>query len=246
MRPYMKFMNYATSRGLCKSSFGNSRRSPLGLDGLHCIQCHLDILKAGDDMDIRTERARRISETIADIRAIESTKGVTPAALDGIKSELLKLAEDRSLFPMEEFAIDPDTDGISGLFRLAEDDDHRFALYASVGNPGKGVPPHNHTTWAVIAGVHGEEHNIFYTRTDDGSVAGQGVVEPTGEETVRHGTGVTLMPDDIHSIHIKGETQTLHLHMYGLALEQLHERVMYDRQAGTYKVFSAEQNIKSI
>jgi len=195
-------------------------------------------------MDIRTERARRISETIADIREIESAKGVSPAALDGIKSVLFDLAADKSLFPLEDFPIDPETDGNSVVYRLSEDGDHRFALYASTAQPGKGVAPHNHTTWAVIVGVHGDEHNIFYSRTDDGSVAGEGMVEPIREETVRHGSGVTLMPDDIHSIHVTGDQQTVHLHMYGLALEQLHERVMYDRTLGTYKVFPATQNIK--
>jgi len=63
---------------------------------------------------------------------------------------------------------------------------------------------------------------------------------------VRHGSGVTLMPDDIHSIHVTGDTQTVHLHMYGLALEQLHERVMYNRELGTYAVFPATQNIKAL
>jgi predicted metal-dependent enzyme (double-stranded beta helix superfamily) len=197
-------------------------------------------------MDIRAERDRCISETIDAIRKIESDQGVTPEALDDIKSELFRLARDKSLFPMKDFPIDPESDGNSVVYRLAEDDDHRFALYASTAMPGKGVPPHNHTTWAVIVGVHGDEHNIFYARTDDGSVDGEGVVEPSSEETVRHGTGVTLMPDDIHSIHVTGDSQTVHLHMYGLALEQLHERVMYDRQAGTYKVFPATQNIKPL
>ncbi len=34
--------------------------------------------------------------------------------------------------------------------------------------------------------------------------------------------------------------------MYGLALEQLHEHVMYNTRAGTYKIFPATQNIKPV
>ncbi len=194
-------------------------------------------------MDIRADRQTAVAETISEIRGIEAEKGVNPESLDAIKGVLLQLAGRRELFPEDHFPVGPD-DANGVVYRLSEDDDHRFALYASTGLPGKSVPPHNHTTWAVIVGVHGDEHNIFYERTDDGSESGVGEVRQTGEFTVSFGCGVTLMPDDIHSVHVTGEEKTVHLHMYGLALEQLHERVMYDTQAGTTKVVPAPQNIK--
>ena len=194
-------------------------------------------------MDIAQQRDEAVAVAIADIRAIEQAQGVTPAALDAIKGVLLKLAARRELFPEDHFPVGAD-DGNSVVYRLSEDDDHRFALYASTALPGKDVYPHNHTTWAVIVGVHGDERNIFYDRTDDGSRQGIGEVRKTGEFTVSFGGGVTLMPEDIHSIHVTGAQKKVHLHMYGLALEQLHERVMYNTQAGTYKVFPATQNIK--
>lgn len=195
--------------------------------------------------DIREKRAEAVAGTVAAVRAIEKQEGVNPAALEAIKAELLKLAARRELFPMAHFPV-PAGEGNGVIYRLNEDPDHRFALYASTGVPGKGVHPHNHTTWAVIVGVHGDEHNVFYKRTDDLRTPGKGTLAKTGEATVSPGTGVTLMPDDIHSIHVTGEINTVHLHMYGLALEQLHERVMYDTRAGTYRVFPATQNIKPI
>jgi len=197
-------------------------------------------------MTIVQDRDRAVAVAVERIRAIEETDGVNPGALAKIKDVLLGLAGQRSLFPIGDFPIDTATDGNSVIYRLSEDADHRFALYASAALPDKGVPPHNHTTWAVIVGVHGDEHNIFYERTDDGSVDGEGTVGVVSEETVTVGNGVTLMPDDIHSIHVTGEAQTVHLHMYGLALEQLHERVMYNRELGTYTVFPATQNIKAM
>jgi len=180
--------------------------------------------------DIRDRRNTAVKDTVAAVRRIEREKGVNAAALDAVKAELLKLAARRELFPIKNFPVAPH-EGNGVIYRLSEDEDHRFALYASTGVPGKGVHPHNHTTWAVIVGVHGDEHNVFYRRSDDGS---------------RPGKGVTLMPDDIHSIFVTGTTNTVHLHLYGLALDQLHERVMYDTRAGTYKVFPATQNIKPI
>ncbi len=196
-------------------------------------------------MDIREQRVKAVAGAIADIRDIEEAQGVNPEALDAIKGVLLNLADQRDLFPEDHFLVGPE-DGNSVVYRLSEDENHRFALYASTALPGKGVHPHNHTTWAVIVGVHGEERNIFYERTDDGSQEGIGEIHQIDEFTVSFGNGITLMPDDIHSIQVTGEQKTVHLHIYGLALEQLHERVIYDTQAGTYKVFPTTQNIKPI
>ena len=194
-------------------------------------------------MDVRADRKTAVAAAISEIRGIEADRGVNPEALDAIKGVLMQLAGRRDLFPLDDFPVGPD-DGNSVVYRLSEDDDHRFALYASTALPGKGVSPHNHTTWAVIVGVHGDEHNIFYERTDDGSETGIGELRQTGEFTVSFGCGATFMPDDIHSINVTGEEKAVHLHLYGLALEQLHERVIYDTRAGTYKVFPPTQNIK--
>ncbi len=194
-------------------------------------------------MDTRTRRNEAVARTIEKVRAVERDQGVTRDSLEAIKGLLLELAGRRELFPLGDFPANAE-DGTGVIYRLAEDADHRFALYASAGAPGKSVPPHNHTTWAVIVGVHGDEHNVFYERVDDGSVPGRGEVRPSGEFTVTHGTGVTLMPDDIHSIHVTGDKPTVHLHLYGLALEQLHERIMFDTAEGTYKVLPAIQDIR--
>ena len=82
----------------------------------------------------------------------------------------------------------------------------------------------------MIAGFLGDELNWFYERTNDKSVGGQGALNQFGEEAVQYGTGVAFLPDDIHSIHVEGDEKTVHLHMYGLAFEQLHERVMYNKE----------------
>ncbi|MEE2699049.1 MAG: hypothetical protein VX923_05070 [Pseudomonadota bacterium] len=194
-------------------------------------------------MDIRKERKKAVAETIVDIRKIEGDLGVNNASLEVIKDVLLGLADKKELFPKDQFPIE-DEDGNSVLFKLSEDDDHRFALYASAAIPKKNVNPHNHTTWAVIVGLYGNERNVFYERLDDGSKDGIGIIKPTREFVVTHGNGVVLMPDDIHSIHVTGDKKTVHLHMYGLALEQLHHRIMFNTLAGTYKVFPATKNIK--
>ena len=191
-------------------------------------------------------RQAAISETIASIRTVEAGRGVNPAALEEIRALLLNLAERRELFPAGDFPCELDERGQNPIYVLSEDADKRFALYMSVSQGAKRVPPHNHTTWAVIAGVAGEERNVFYERADDGSQPGKATLRVTGEETVRPGSGVTLMPEDIHHIETPAEGHTLHLHMYGLALDRLPERDIYDLEAGTTRKFTAKQNLRPL
>ncbi|MBU0723415.1 MAG: cysteine dioxygenase family protein [Alphaproteobacteria bacterium] len=187
-------------------------------------------------------RAAAVAETIAQIRAIEAEKGVTPAAIEDFKQVLADLARRSELFPRSDF---PTADLKNDIFiRLSEDDDKRFALYLNSGSPGKETPPHNHTTWAVIAGIDGEEHNKVYRRTDDGSVPGKGQVEVAFEKSVGPGEAIGFMPSDIHSIHVLTDRPILHLHMYGKGLEQLRGRIYFDVAAGTYSHFPSHPDIR--
>jgi rhodanese-related sulfurtransferase len=130
------------------------------------------------------------------------------------------------------------------IYRLSEDADRRFALYASAGRPGKSQPPHNHTTWAAIAGVHGEEHNVFYARVDDRTVPGRGTLRRTGERVVRRGGSCAFLPDDFHTIEVTGDVPSLHLHMYGRSLEDLPGRIAFAHDGGgDYAVFPASPTI---
>lgn len=182
------------------------------------------------------ERRKAIEVAVADIRAIEKREGVTRASLENIKARLIKLAARNDLFDPKDYP--PPAAGQklrSCLYRLSEDADHRFALYANASIGGYGTPAHNHTTWAVIVGVTGEELNKFYDR------AGAGVKEK-GRDVVRQGTGVAFMPEDLHSIHI--EAPLLNFHMYGLALEQLGKREFYKEKEGRWEVFPAHSDIR--
>lgn len=189
-------------------------------------------------------RNTAVAEAIDRIRAIEAGQGVSHASLAAIRDVLRDLAASRELFPPEDFPIVKDEAGQNPIYLLSEDEDKRFALYLSCAQGEKVVPPHDHTTWAVIVGVEGEEYNTFYERSDDGSVEGAGYLRVVGEAVVGPGIGVCLMPEDIHHIETYGKTPTMHLHMYGLALDQLTERVVYDMDEGTYSLFTSKQNIR--
>ena len=192
-------------------------------------------------MNLHQERAAAVRHLVDEARLIEKA-GVTRANLDKIGVLLSSLASRADLFPQDEFPLGPD----GGIYRLSEDPDHRFALYASVGGPGKKVPPHNHTTWAIIAGVHGAERNVVYDRLDNG--AREGVVQlreaPSKEKTLQRGDVIAYLPDDFHHIETPaGSGNALHLHFYGLSLEHLPDRVSVDMATGAAKRFMAKARI---
>jgi predicted metal-dependent enzyme (double-stranded beta helix superfamily) len=188
-------------------------------------------------MNRTEERNGLIASLVADVRAIEAREGVTRESLERIRARLAQLAARTDLFTLDDFPPPrPGDRRTSCLYRLAEDDDHRFALYANTGNGRYASPVHNHTTWAVIVGVSGDELNRFYDRTPDGGV------HEKGQHVVRQGTGVAFMPDDFHSIHIDGAV--LNFHMYGRALEQLPEREFYDPAKKSWAVYPAHPDIR--
>ncbi len=197
-------------------------------------------------LSMAVPRGEAVSAAIDRIRAIEAKQGVSHASLDAIRNVVRDLSLRRDLFPPEDFPIVRDEKGNGPIYLLSEDEDKRFALYLSCSQDEKKVPPHDHTTWAVIVGVEGEEYNMFYERTDDGSVEGEATLTMMGETVVRPGTGVCMLPEDIHHIETFGTSLTMHLHMYGLALDQLTGRMVYDLEEGTCLPFTSKQNIRPV
>ncbi len=183
------------------------------------------------------ERTREINAAVADIRAIEQMDGVNRSSLSKIRQRLMLLAARTDLFTLADYPPpEPGSKRTSCLYRLAEDADQRFALYANAAQGHYGTPAHNHTTWAVIAGVSGEELNRFYDRTADNGVSER------GQHVVRQGTGVSFMPDDLHSIHI--EAPLLNFHMYGLGLEALTRREYFKPAENAWAIFPPHTDIR--
>lgn len=178
-----------------------------------------------NEMDIGAARTAAVAATVARIRAIEAKEGVTRAALDAIMAELQALAAQEHLFPSAEFPPPPAGEKGARRYLLQEDEGGRFALYLNALNPGNETKPHDHTTWAVVVAVDGEELNKVYAKREGG-------LDLVREVVVKPGQGIALMPEDIHSIHTLGDRPTRHLHMYGLALEKLDNRMAYDPATG--------------
>ena len=182
-------------------------------------------------------RREAIATAMADIHGLVGTGAPDRHDLSKVRERLVELASRSDLFPRGDLPPPlPGSGGRSILYRLAEDEDHGFALYANASLGGYGTPAHNHTTWAVIAGVHGSELNRFYDRSEDGGVAQRGEFE------VVAGRGVAFMPDDLHSIHI--DAPLLNFHLYGRGLEQLDRREYYEADSRQWRVFPAHSDIR--
>lgn len=189
-------------------------------------------------MTVAEDRRAAISKTVGAIRNLAGSADISPQLLGKFKEELISLAREKHLFTLDDFPPpDAESKRRSCLYRLSEDDDHGFALYANAANGNVNAPPHDHTTWAVIVGVLGQEENRFYKRVPTG-------VEQIGSEMVEKGTGVTLMPDEIHTIHIEAGEPVLNFHMYGLGLEQLHGRNFWNKTKEIWEVFPAHTDIR--
>lgn len=98
---------------------------------------------------------------------------------------------------------------------LAEDD---LYVITVCWPPGQDASPHDHQTWAVVAGIDGVEKNFHWLRKDDGSKPGYAEVDLHSEVNVGPGDTCTMLPDDIHSVLNDTDKPTLSLRIYGKVL----------------------------
>ena len=185
--------------------------------------------------DVAEIRSRQVQALIDDTRAILEAKPLDRNALDGIRSRIVEVAARKELWSEADYPS-PEPGEQQNRFLIGQESPTGISLYLNVLRAGKKIPPHNHTTWACIAAVDGVEHNTLYDRLDDGATPGKADIRAREVVAVKPGTALAMLPDDVHSVEIKGDQIIRHLHFYGRPLETLDKRVTFDIENGTCKI----------
>jgi predicted metal-dependent enzyme (double-stranded beta helix superfamily) len=191
-------------------------------------------------MTIQTRRDAAVAAALDEVGKIEAGHGITRESLALITKTLQRLAEHKDLFGFDEFPPPPaDGKDTSKRYRINGDDPRGYALYLNAIIPGKTTIPHNHDTWAAIVACEGEELNRLYRRTDDRSDPDNAKIVLDREVTVKPGTPISFLADDLHSIHVSGPNPTLHFHLYGRPLDTLSGRIGIEPDTGRIVKYNA-------
>ena len=123
-----------------------------------------------------------------------------------------------------------------GVHLLHEEPDHSLAVFLLAWLPGRGTPPHDHGTWAVVAGVEGVERNIRYERLDDRTRPGYAELGVKHDFLAGEGDLVCMRTGGIHAVHNETDRVTLSLHTYGKHINYTN-RSQFDLQTNAQAPF---------
>lgn len=158
-------------------------------------------------------RTYTLTDFVRDLRAITSEVDDPQDIIVRVSPLAERLAIAKDWLQPEHYTCDPEQG--FGVHLLHEEPDHTLAVFAIAWLPGRGAPPHNHGTWAVVSGVDGVERNIFWKRLDDGSQSGYAALRRNGEKEFGPGDVVAFLPHEIHSVINDNDRITVSLHTYG-------------------------------
>jgi predicted metal-dependent enzyme (double-stranded beta helix superfamily) len=115
----------------------------------------------------------------------------------------------------------------AAIHTVHEEADHSLAVFVVTWLPGDETPPHDHGTWAVIAGLEGHETNHWWRRLDDGSNPGYADVRRAGRQRIDASSIIAMAGDAIHSLHNDSDAVSVTLHVYGINVDYT-DRRKYD------------------
>jgi len=169
-----------------------------------------------------------VADLAADLRRITSETGDEKEIIRRVCPLVKRMADETSGWLSDDYYRCNDDQGF-GTHLLHEEPNHDLAVFAVAWLPGSGTPPHDHGTWAVVAGVEGDETNINWKRLDDGSKPDYAKVEEVNRVVAKPGHIMAFLPRDIHAVWNETDRVTLSLHVYGRHINHT-DRFQFDPQ----------------
>ncbi|KAA3633387.1 MAG: hypothetical protein DWQ08_01970 [Proteobacteria bacterium] len=172
---------------------------------------------------------------VDDLRRVARDTCDEDAILTRVGPLARRFAADGSWFDERYYRTDP-KQGF-GVHLLHEEQDHTLAILVVAWQPGGGTPPHDHGTWAVVAGIEGDETNVRYRRIDARDRPGYATLEPDDEFAAGPGDLVCMKNGGIHAVRNDTDAVTVSLHTYGMHVN-FTDRCQYDTETGETKYFT--------
>ena len=155
-----------------------------------------------------------ISELANDVKRVCAESDNEHQILSRVRPLARRAALSKSTW-LEDRMYQADATQGFGVHLIHEEPDHTIAILALAWLPDRGAPPHDHGTWAVVAGVDGPEKNEFFERADDRSRPGHAELKKIGQKVCGVGDVVALPKGTIHSVWNETDKVSLSLHIYG-------------------------------
>jgi len=154
-----------------------------------------------------------LQDYVADLRAVTAETADEDEILARVGPLARRFVADKSWLEEKYYKADEEQGFAVNL--LHEEPDHSLAVLVVNWLPGRGTPPHDHGTWAVVAGIEGVERNVRYSRVDDGSRDDYAELEEKHAFDAAPGELVCMKTGGIHKVTNETGTMTLSLHTYG-------------------------------
>jgi predicted metal-dependent enzyme (double-stranded beta helix superfamily) len=177
-----------------------------------------------------------ISDLVADLRRITAESSDHKAIIREVTPLAKRLAANSENWLSDKYYECDEEQGF-GVHLLHEEPNHDLAVFAVAWLPGRGTPPHDHGTWAVVVGIDGDETNINWQRLDDGSKPGYAQIKEFHRVVAGRGDVMTFLPRDIHTVWNNTDRKTLSVHIYGRHVNHT-DRSQFDPEAGTEERFT--------
>lgn len=159
---------------------------------------------------------------IDDLRRIVATAADEASLLAQVAPLAKRVVAERGWLRADMYSADPQLGFGTSLLHVEADQ----SLFVVVDSwlPGRGVPPHDHDTWAVVVGVEGSERNIFWQRLDDATRPGYAELQRLDEQCIAPGQVLAMPSGSIHSVINETSHTSLSFHVYGRHLNHTARR----------------------